>query len=279
MSELRVGACLTTPRIDIRDVHCSGTCRHKSASEQSEATHLVFTYSGLFARHVGEHEAIGDANQVMFFNAAEEYRVSHPISGGDSCLSLSVADSWLEELVPPGEIDRSSVLRFRGSQKTINGQTQRQVIELKQKLSRGSPDSFEIESLALALAASAVGGREAWGAGYRLGQHKTVNRAKVLLASDPTRRWSLAEIGAEVGVSPVYLTQLFQKVCGEPLYRYHLRLRLARAMRCLTHCDDLTGLALDFGFSSHSHFTTAFRTAFGQTPTSFRRASRLNASN
>jgi AraC-like DNA-binding protein len=39
-------------------------------------------------------------------------------------------------------------------------------------------------------------------------------------------RWTLAEIVAEVGVSPVYLTQVFQQVEGLPLYRYQLRLRL-----------------------------------------------------
>jgi AraC-like DNA-binding protein len=34
--------------------------------------------------------------------------------------------------------------------------------------------------------------------------------------------------------------------------------------------DDLAQLALDLGFSSHSHFTTAFRHRFGETPAHFR---------
>ena len=34
---------------------------------------------------------------------------------------------------------------------------------------------------------------------------------------------------------------------------------------------DLTDLALDLGYSSHSHFTAAFRKAFGVTPSAFRR--------
>jgi AraC-like DNA-binding protein len=38
------------------------------------------------------------------------------------------------------------------------------------------------------------------------------------LASDLSRRWSLAEIAAEIGGSPVYLTQVFQKTEGIPLY-------------------------------------------------------------
>jgi AraC-like DNA-binding protein len=83
----------------------------------------------------------------------------------------------------------------------------------------------------------------------------------------------LAEIGGAVGVSPVYLTQVFRQVEGLPLYRYQLRLRLARALDLLHDCSDLTGLALDLGFSSYSHFSTAFKRAYGLTPMAFKRSS------
>jgi AraC family transcriptional regulator len=35
---------------------------------------------------------------------------------------------------------------------------------------------------------------------------------------------------------------------------------------------DLTGIALDLGYSSHSHFTFAFRRHFGYAPSAFLRA-------
>ena len=105
-------------------------------------------------------------------------------------------------------------------------------------------------------------------------RQRLVDRAKLVLASDPTRRWTLAEIAAEVNVSPVYLTQLFQQVEGVPLYRYQLRLRLSRALDLLAHCDDLTALSLDLDFSSHSHFSAAFRQVYGRSPSEFRRSVR-----
>ena len=49
-----------------------------------------------------------------------------------------------------------------------------------------------------------------------------------------------------------------------PLYRYQLRLRLARALDLLGRYDDLTRLSLDLGFSSHSHFSSAFRQVYGR---------------
>ena len=70
--------------------------------------------------------------------------------------------------------------------------------------------------------------------------------------------------------SPVYLTQVFQRSEGMPLYRYHLRLRLARALDLIAHYDDLSALAAELGFASHSHFTAAFRQAYGRSPTVFR---------
>jgi AraC-like DNA-binding protein len=55
-----------------------------------------------------------------------------------------------------------------------------------------------------------------------------------------------------------------------PLYRYHLRLRLARALDLLPEREDLSGLAQDLGFSSHSHFSAAFKQVYGLTPAQFR---------
>jgi AraC family transcriptional regulator len=49
------------------------------------------------------------------------------------------------------------------------------------------------------------------------------------------------------------------------------RLRLQDAALALGEgAEDLTRLALDLGFSSHSHFAQAFRAYFGTTPSRFR---------
>ena len=99
-----------------------------------------------------------------------------------------------------------------------------------------------------------------------------MDRVKLVLAGDLARRWTLAEIAAEVRGSPVYLTQVFQQVEGLPLYRYQLRLRLARALDLIAQYDDLTALSLDLGFSSHSHFSAAFRQMYGRSPSDFRQS-------
>ena len=101
----------------------------------------------------------------------------------------------------------------------------------------------------------------------------------MLLAGDLSRRWTLAGIAREIGGSPVYLTQVFQQVEGLPLYRYHLRLRLrlARSLDLIAERANLSALAQDLGFSSHSHFSAAFRQAYGVPPSEFHRSFNRNA--
>jgi len=124
----------------------------------------------------------------------------------------------------------------------------------------------------LTLMRRALGPRTTHVPGGSAGRQRLVNRTKLIFAGDIARRWTLAEIAAEVGHSPVYLTQVFQQVEGLPLYRYHMRLRLARSLDLLSEYADLTSLSLDLGFYSHSHFTTAFKQAYGRPPAAFRHA-------
>ena len=138
--------------------------------------------------------------------------------------------------------------------------------------SANAAETLEAETLALTLVRRALGERTSRAATASRGRQKLVDRAKLVLARDLARRWTLAEVAAEVGVSAVYLTQSFRQVEGVPLYRYQLLLRLARALDLLGEFDDLTALGLHLGFSSHSHFSAAFQQAYGRTPSEFRQA-------
>jgi AraC-like DNA-binding protein len=265
MSELSIQTLIDTKIVTLRDVACRGSCRHRSPEECASATHMVFPYRGVYVRHVGRSEAVAEANQVLFFNRGESYQISHPVAGGDACLSLVICDPTKAELAPqqPNELRR----RLPPNAQTL-------LVQLRHRLVNKLMGVLEAESMALMLARSALGERAASGTA---GKRKLVERAKLVLASDLARRWTLADVAAEVGVSPVYLTQLFKQVEGMPLYRYQMRLRLARALELLERghaADDISALSMDLGFSSHSHFTAAFRRAYGRTPVEFLRSIR-----
>jgi len=263
---------LRSRTVTIRDVCCQGRCKQPSAEEYATATELVFPYRGVYIRHLGNSQAVAEANQVLFFNAAESYRVSHPVSGGDASLSLAIGESLLDELVPKLLLRGGATPAFRDQRLRIDSRTQALVALLRHSLRQNIAEDLEAESLALTVVQRAIGQRTTHSAAASLGRQRLADRAKLILASDPARRWTLAEIGAEARCSPVYLTQVFQQVEGLPLYRYQLRLRLARSLDLLAQYDDLTALSLDLGFSSHSHFSAAFRSAYGRSPSEFKQS-------
>ncbi len=275
MVEFDAHPLLLTDTVALWDVVCQGTCKHKSAEECVAATHLVFPYRGIYVHHVGRAEAIAEANQVVFINEDESYRVSHPVEGGDSSLSIRVNAATLFELAPADYLRATDRAAFNRSRLRIDARVQALTALLRHSLTRNVIETLEAEALTLVLLRRALGERTSRAATGSVGRQKLVDRAKLVLSSDLGRRWTLAAIAGEVGVSPVYLTQVFQQVEGLPLYRYQLQLRLGRALDVLGDNVDLTQLAIDLGFSSHSHFSAAFRRAYGQTPSEFRRSIRV----
>jgi len=272
MSEFAVQPLLKTPTVTIRDVYCQGNHRHQSGEECTATTQLVFPYRGVYVRYLGSDQAVAEANQVLFFNAEEGYRVSHPVPGGDASLTVILNESLLREISPRALLCDGVGLAFRQQRLRIDPRAQVLVALLRHSLREKTAESLEAESLALTLVTRALGPRTTHAAGATVGRQRLVDRIKLVLASDLARRWTLAEIASEVRGSPVYLTQVFQQVEGVPLYRYHLRLRLARGLDLLGQYDDLTILSLDLGFSSHSHFSAAFREAYGRSPSEFRQS-------
>jgi AraC family transcriptional regulator len=272
MAEVTAQSLLNTRLVAIRDVQCEGRCRHHSGEESTNAIHIVFPYRGIYVRHLGTDDAVAEANQVLFFNAHEGYRVSHPVPGGDASLDLVISEPILDELSPRSLRRETEGVAFRQQRLRIGPKAQALAALLRHSLRTNIAEPLAAESLALMLASRALEPRTAHAPAASAVRQRLVNRTKILLATDLTRRWTLAEIAAEVGNSPVYLTQVFRQVEGVPLYRYQMQLRLARSLDLLSQYDDLTSLSLDLGFYSHSHFSTAFKQTYGRSPSAFRLA-------
>jgi AraC family transcriptional regulator len=275
MSELEARSLLSTDTVAVWDVLCPGHSGSSSAEECATGTHLVFPYRGAYVHHVGRAEHVAEANQVVFLNDDEPYRVSHPIGGGDASISVGMDAATLLELTPPDYRHPHGRASFNRSGLRVDTATQVLAAALRQRLDRGVIDRLEAETSAIDLVRHTLMDKESHTAaqtGCRA--QKIADRAKVMLSSDLSRRWTLKEVASDIGVSPVYLTDVFRRVEGLPLYRYHLRLRLARALAVLADYDNLADLAFDLGFTSHSHFSAAFKQAYLQTPSEFQAAAR-----
>lgn len=273
MPEFAATPILATDTTAVWNVMCPGHIRHAADEECSTTTHLVFPYRGVYVHHVGGSHTVVDASQLLFINEDEPYRVSHPVGGGDATLSIGVAPETLLELTPARYRHPKGRAAFDRLGVPADTRTQHMAATVRQRLRRGTVDALEAEELTLELVRHTLGEKR-WCAPNRsgAGPRRLADRVKLLLSSDVSRRWTLTDAAKSVGVSPVYLTQAFKHVEGVPLYRYHLRLRLARSLDLLADYDDLTNLAFDLGFTSHSHFTAAFGKLYGVTPSAFQRS-------
>lgn len=86
-------------------------------------------------------------------------------------------------------------------------------------------------------------------------------------------RITIDELAELIGYRPPQFIRAFQATFGTPPHRYLLQQRLARARELLRASNlALTEIALQLGFASHSHFSTAFRSSTGLPPSEYRRA-------
>lgn len=83
---------------------------------------------------------------------------------------------------------------------------------------------------------------------------------------------TLDEVAAAVSVTPQYLTTLFREETGMTLYQYIRNRKIDEAKMLLLYSDDsITTIASALGFSSNAHFSAAFKSVTGDTPSHFRK--------
>ena len=94
-----------------------------------------------------------------------------------------------------------------------------------------------------------------------------VRQAIEQLSADLARDVSLAEVAAVCGMPIATFTRGFRRTVGISPYRWRQRHRLETARQMLVEIDrPIAAIAYECGFADQSHFTHAFRAAFGTTP-------------
>lgn len=99
-----------------------------------------------------------------------------------------------------------------------------------------------------------------------------VHRARAYLDAHAAEEVSLSDLGALVGLSPLYLARSFRKAIGVPPHAYQILKRIEAASALLRQGGAPADVALSCGFADQSHMTRQFRRAHGVTPGAFRRA-------
>jgi AraC-like DNA-binding protein len=110
--------------------------------------------------------------------------------------------------------------------------------------------------------------------GWLMGlKDRFVSHTLALIHANPSKSWTVDDLGREVGLSRSALSDRFARLIGEPPMRYLARWRLQVAAQRLRHSDlPMARIAEAIGYESEAAFNRAFKKAYGVPPATWRRS-------
>ena len=244
---------------------------------------FVFPRTSVWIEHEGCSAFVADRTIVTYYNSEQRYIRRRLDPEGDRCDWFRVNPSILREMVK--FYDEVSAEQEAGPFPFSHGPSDAASYLLERYLIRyldqcETPDLLLIEETILDVVWGCL--RAAFGYKQRLEpkeidrhsvepnrrrQMEIAHNVKAILAENFGRSLSLRDLARAVDCSVFHLCRVFRSCIGTTIHRHRSELRLRASVDMLDgNQHDLTRLALDLGYSSHSHFTAAFRRAFGKPP-------------
>jgi AraC-like DNA-binding protein len=153
----------------------------------------------------------------------------------------------------------------------LSGEQQQVVGSLRQPPVYAAAQPMWYEAKALEIAATLLyrplPGEEFFCQRVKRLNRERVQKVRAILKESLAEPPSLEEIGRRVGCSHFHLSRIFTQETGKTITGCLRELRLERAAQLLRSGEcNVTEAALEVGYNSLSHFTVAFREAFGCCP-------------
>ena len=254
-----------------------------SGPHWSGSTLIVFPRTSVTITHLGKAPVVADPNVVMFYNHGQIYSRGKLSEAGDLCEWFGFGSQLVADAIRSfdAHVDDHPFEPFQfsyGPSDTTSYLLQRLVVD--HILGTQQPDDLFIEETVLQVLKRVVENS------YRQRgispkqtkvsvEKEVVDAIQKVLVTRFEQNLSLEQIAAQLNYSPFHLCRLFRKHTGQSIHQYLTQLRLRTSLEYVTQANtDLTSLALQLGFASHSHFTESFRKTFGTPPSELRNVSR-----
>lgn len=237
---------------------------------------FVFPHRAVWIEHAAASGFVADQNVVTFYNRGQVYRREAIDPQGDDCVWIAPDPASLVSVLRGFDLPTADGEPFAWNRSLADGDT----YLLHSALLRYLQEEAEVDELMIEETAFELLGRllvcrrrkkEIRATSSACHQREVAEWTRKLINLRFAESLSVAEIADQIGYSPFHLSRVFRKQVGLSIHAYRAQIRLRTALLWLEDVDDLTALALDLGFSSHSHLTTAFTAAFGMPPSEVRR--------
>ena len=227
----------------------------------TSAHFVVFPRNHTIIELAGGARFIGSPAVAPLYNRGPEYRRRRLSAEGDFCDWFAIAPDALREI--SGRDDEQPLRAPFVRVEPRDYLRQRAVVE---HLMRGGGDALFVEETMMNVLRRMLA-RSSSSANAELAHH-----AAEILGRTFKHNQSLTRIASEAGTSPFHLARTFKRAMGATLHQHRVALRLHTSLSMLRDTrDDISTIALDLGFTDHSHFTVSFRRRFGITPSAYRR--------
>jgi AraC-like DNA-binding protein len=272
-----------TAHVTVGQFRCAPSAANFRSAGAITAHTFVFPRRGVWIQHEGAPPFVADPTRVTLYNPGQPYERHALDPDGDHSDWIAVSDDIARDVVashdPRAADSPDRVLRFAYAPSHAPLHlAQRRLYEYLQR--SPAPDVLFIEESALLLFAGTVAGVYARARDGRSRDrraltrrnHETVEAVCAYLNRTFTENHSLGAIARAVDTSVFHLCRIFRRATGLTVHEYRHHLRLRHALDRLAVERDLLTIALDLGYSGHSHFTAAFRRHFGEVPSRVREA-------
>jgi AraC family transcriptional regulator len=257
------------PAVRVEGAAARATRNLRTPEALTPELQIVLTLRGAFVYERGSSHSLLTANHALFIAAGDvscdrfvddqplDYMLVTPHVGAVNAMLGDAAAAGLGKLARDTRV-ASAPPQLQRAASALWNQCLRECDHI-------DVEESVVELLTCIVHAAGMNTRE-----QRTPAARLIGAAKELIGTAREPR-SLTSIAAQLNVSPAYLTDLFRRYEGLSLARYQRRLRLSRALVELPDTEDIAALALELGFSSHAHFSTAFRVAYGESPSMYRK--------
>ena len=265
-------------RVTVGEWRCRSTRADFADTGPTEHYLVAFPRTTVRIRHAGRRSFVSDPTVFTMYNRGQRYSREAIDPEGDRCDWWAVdsdnARAIAEAVDTPAARDTERPFRQdHGPADAALYLRQRRVL---QRLREGTIDAIEAEEdvldiVARALAAASLHERTRTRAD-RAAHRDLAHAARALVGLRFRDRLTLGDLAAALGVSAFHLCRVHRDQTGTTIHRHVTRLRLRASLEAMEGAQELSRVALDAGFASHSHFTAAFRTEFGVAPSRWRTA-------
>ncbi|HLK19193.1 MAG TPA: AraC family transcriptional regulator, partial [Bryobacteraceae bacterium] len=227
---------------------------------------FVFPRTAVAIEHEHESRFAANPNVITFYNKGQRY-LRHAVSDqGDRCDWFAIDREIAREAAAADREDPFS-WTHAGSDPKIYLQ-QRRIFEAAR--ARTLP-ALAIEEQTIRLLEDVIPThRTSKQPAVAKRGREMVYETENLLGAKLDQPLRLADIAAHVGSSVFHLCRTFRSATGSTIHTYLTQLRVRAGLEQICGRPSLSAVALDLGFTHHSHFSSAFQREFGATPSAIR---------